>query len=391
MASFYPNVQVDATFVQMWNTTDADGASITRSTDGTINVYKDTATTGVTTGVVDIEDFNSLTGVHQVTVDTSSDSDYYSLGSVFHIILEGATIDTETVNHWLGSFSIGELIGVGSTASDNADNIAIANRALAFLGQEQIDSFSDDNKRAEVADLMFNPARDSVLELHKWKAARALATLVQDTTYTGTAGTWASSVATLTIGTHTVEVDDDVTVADWEPTGYNGDYTVTAVTASTISYALSIDPGTATTFGTVLDGVEPDWKYDNQFSLPSDFVRHVSNQDQGLDYEIHGDKMLTDQSDVKMEYVFALTTVSDMGAMLKETIAAKLAYDMSFMLRVSDSKKKEMERLFDRTIELARNVDASQRPDDRIISDEWQLERLAGNRGFRSLGTVPTE
>jgi len=391
MASFYPNVQVGATFIQMWNTTDSNGASITRSTDGTINVYKDDATTGVTTGVTDIEDFNGLVGVHQVKVNTSSDSDNYEFGSVHHIILEGATIDTETVNHWLGSFAIGELIGVGTTASDNADNIALANRALAFLGQEEIVSFSDSNKRAEAANLLFNPARDSVLELHKWKAARTLAVLVQDTTYTGTAGTWSSSVATLTIGTHTVEVDDDITVADWEPTGYNGGYTVTAVTATTISYALSIDPGTATVFGTVLDAVEPEWKYDNQFSLPSDFVRHVSNQDQGLDYEIHGDKMLTDQSGVKMEYVFALTTVSDMGAMLKETIAAKLAYDMSFKLRVSDDMKTEMERLFDRTIELARNVDASQRPDDRIISDEWQVERLANANRFRTLGSVPTE
>jgi len=392
MASFYPNVQVGANFTQLWNTTDSNGASVTRTTDGTISVYKDQSATQVTTGVTDNEDFDGLTGVHQVIVDTSSDSTFYSLGSVFHVVLSAATIDSQTVNHNIGSFAIGELVGVTSTAQDNADNIALANRALAFLGEEEIVSFSDDNKRAEAANLLFNPARDSVIELHKWKVARKLATLIQDTTYNGTAGVWSASVATLTIGTHTIDVGDSVTVAGWVPAGYNGKFAVTAIAATTISYALSVDPGTATTFGTVVDPIVPTWGFTSQFSLPSDFVRHVTNESQELPYEIHGDKMITDQSAVNMEYVFKITTVGDMGPMLKETIAAKLALDMSFKLRSNAEKKAEMELLFNRTLALAKNVDASQRPDDKIISDEWLQGRLTtGSPSFRTLGTVPTE
>ena len=387
----FGTVQVGGTYTTNWPTTNSAGASVTRTTDGTIRVYKDDDTSGVTTGVTDVEDFNSLTGVHQVVVDTSADSTFYSLGSKFHIVLEGAVIDSQTVNHPIDAFTIGELIGVTSTASDNADNLSIANRALLFLGEKTITSFSDNSKRAETANLLFNPARDSVLEAHTWKSARKLAALTQDTTYTGTAGSWSASVATLTIGTHTVDVGDTIKVAGWVPTGYNGDYEVTAVTATTVSYSLANDPGSATTFGTVLDPVVPAWGFNNQYSLPSDFVRHVINEDQSVTYEIHGNKLLTNASSVNMEYVFDLTTVSDMNATLREAFAAKLALDMSFKLDTSKGKQEAMERLFDRAVARARNIDAAQRTDDRVVSDEWLVERLTTNDGFRTLGPVPTE
>jgi hypothetical protein len=387
---FYGNVQVGATIPIIWATNDANGASITRGTDGTISVYKDTSAVQVTTGITDTEDFDGLTGIHLVEIDTSSDSDFYSLGSMFHVVLSGAVIDSQTVNHPIASFAIGELIGVTSTASDNADNIAIANRALAFLGEEPITSFSDSDKRSVTADLLFNPARDSTLELHTWKSARKLATLVQDTTYTGTAGSVTAGTATLTIGSNTIAVGNTITVNDWVPTGYNGSFAVTAVTSTTVSYLLT-DPGAATTFGTVIDPVEPVWAFNRQYALPSDFLRHVRNQNQGLSYEIHGDKLITDQSSVNMEYVFKLTTVSDMNPMLKEAFAAKLALDMSFRLDTSGRKQQLMEKLFDRAIALAKNIDASQRRDDRIESSEWTDARLVDSSRFRVLGEVPTQ
>lgn len=140
---FYGNVQVGATVTIPWATNDSNGASVTRATDGTISVYKDANATQVTTGVTDTEDFDSLTGVHWVTIDTSADSDFYSLGSMFHVVLSGATIDGQTVNHPIASFAIGEMIGVTSTAADNADNVALVNRALSIMGEGSISSLAD--------------------------------------------------------------------------------------------------------------------------------------------------------------------------------------------------------------------------------------------------------
>lgn len=90
----------------MWNSNDSNGASITRSTNGTISVYKDGGTTQSTTGVTDTEDFDGLTGVHLVAIDTSADGTFYSAGSDFHVVLSAATIDTRTVNAFLFSFSL---------------------------------------------------------------------------------------------------------------------------------------------------------------------------------------------------------------------------------------------------------------------------------------------
>lgn len=88
-----------------WNTSGADGASITRATNGTLYVYKDgTLTTEVTTGVTDTEDGDALTGVHVCEIVTTDA--FYSVGSEFLVVLKAATIDGVTVNAALAQFSI---------------------------------------------------------------------------------------------------------------------------------------------------------------------------------------------------------------------------------------------------------------------------------------------
>lgn len=89
-----------------WNTNAIAGESITRATNGTVSVYKDGSTTQSTAGVTDTEDFDGLTGVHQVAVDTSADGAFYSSGSDFAVVLSAATIDGKTINAVLAQFSI---------------------------------------------------------------------------------------------------------------------------------------------------------------------------------------------------------------------------------------------------------------------------------------------
>lgn len=95
----------DDTVYFLWSTNDADGASITRATDGTVSVYKDNGTTQSTAGITDTEDFDSLTGVHACTIDLSADA-FYATGSDYAVVLSAATIDGQTVNAVLAHFSI---------------------------------------------------------------------------------------------------------------------------------------------------------------------------------------------------------------------------------------------------------------------------------------------
>lgn len=95
----------DSTIYIKWATNSSAGASITRATNGTISVYKDNNTTQSTAGITDTEDFDSLTGVHHITIDLSADA-FYVVGSDYQVVLSAATIDGQTVNFPIASFSI---------------------------------------------------------------------------------------------------------------------------------------------------------------------------------------------------------------------------------------------------------------------------------------------
>jgi len=88
-----------------WNSSGANGASLTPSAAGTIYVYKDGDTSSESTaGLTDTRGADSLAGVHFLLVDTSNA--FYTAGSEYTIVLKTATIDSQTVNAVLGCFSI---------------------------------------------------------------------------------------------------------------------------------------------------------------------------------------------------------------------------------------------------------------------------------------------
>jgi hypothetical protein len=95
----------DATLHFIWSSYNSSGASVTRSTNGTVSVYKDNGTTQSTAGVTDTEDFDTLTGIHACTIDLSADA-FYAVGSNYTVVLSAATIDSQTVNAVLAHFSI---------------------------------------------------------------------------------------------------------------------------------------------------------------------------------------------------------------------------------------------------------------------------------------------
>jgi hypothetical protein len=112
MSAWLGNFAAGQTVRKMWNTTAVAGESITRATNGTVQVYKDGGVAQSTAGVTDTEDFDGLTGVHLVAIDLSADGTFYSAGSEFEVVLAGATIDGKVINASLFSFAIANRIGV---------------------------------------------------------------------------------------------------------------------------------------------------------------------------------------------------------------------------------------------------------------------------------------
>lgn len=109
-------VEPGSTIYIPFNSTDASGASI--SIDGTsfvvsdIRVYKNGSTIqrSSTNGFTIVgEDFDSVTGVHLISIDLSDNTDaaFYSAGAHYTIVLSSITVDGQTVNVALASFKIG--------------------------------------------------------------------------------------------------------------------------------------------------------------------------------------------------------------------------------------------------------------------------------------------
>lgn len=94
----------------LWPTFAAAGGSITRATDGSLRIYKNSSDVQRTSssGITDTEDFDSLTGVHFCSIDLSdnADSGFYAAGNDYFVVLVGAVIDGQTVNVPLAFFSI---------------------------------------------------------------------------------------------------------------------------------------------------------------------------------------------------------------------------------------------------------------------------------------------
>lgn len=145
-APYLGDFPADQAVYFMWSTNDADGASVTRTVDGTISVYKDNSDgssydqTQVTTGVTNDEDVDALTGVHSCCI-TTTDA-WYETGHDYTVVLSGSTIDAQTVNAVLAHFSIenrsplrpttsGRTLDVTATGAAGIDWGNVENKATA--------------------------------------------------------------------------------------------------------------------------------------------------------------------------------------------------------------------------------------------------------------------
>lgn len=76
---------------------------VTLSGSPALTAYKDNDTTQDTSGITLTVDFDSITGLNQVSVDTSSDPTFYSENSSFELVFTSGTVEGDSV--------VGEVAG----------------------------------------------------------------------------------------------------------------------------------------------------------------------------------------------------------------------------------------------------------------------------------------
>ena len=100
----------DVTIVHYFNTFDSNNptnsVTVTTLADSDLYVYKDGSTTEATTTGAEVDiNFDTHTGVHKLTIDTSVHT-FYETGSDYMVMIEGATVDSGNITAAIFTFSI---------------------------------------------------------------------------------------------------------------------------------------------------------------------------------------------------------------------------------------------------------------------------------------------
>lgn len=114
------------------------------------------------------------------------------------------------------------------------------------------------------------------------------------TVVTVTAAAWAAGTVTLTygiLGTAPYAVGESITVAGFTPSAYNGTYTVVSCSTTTVTYALAVDPGTATVMGTAASIT-----YDFNYTLTGGVDGTVADAELRLGWDLFADDQTYDIS-----------------------------------------------------------------------------------------------
>lgn len=125
--SYKGDINAGDTLRFTFNTRQATGAPITLGGTPVISVYKDASVTESTTGVTLTVDFDSVTGRHLVTIDTSADGTFYSAGSDFQVTITTGTVD--------GTSVVGVVVAEFSVENRNikADPVSLGGDAQSLL------------------------------------------------------------------------------------------------------------------------------------------------------------------------------------------------------------------------------------------------------------------
>lgn len=106
------------------------GAPTTLSGTPAISVYKDNSTTQSTSGVTLSVDFDSVTGLNNVRIDTSSDGSFYAAGSNFQIVITTGTVGgTSAVGYVVGEFSIQKRAALRPTTAGRTLDVSAGGEA----------------------------------------------------------------------------------------------------------------------------------------------------------------------------------------------------------------------------------------------------------------------
>ena len=127
-----------------------------------------------------------------------------------------------------------------------------------------------------------------------------------------------------------------------------------------------------------LTGTTPAFYFTAEFQLPADWLRIVRPEDDGLEYKIEGDKLLTEGDTFRCTYVFQNTVVTTYDPLLVDVLAVKLAANLTMPLLQDLRTLDAMNNLYMQKLGIARSADAMEGTPEGLDADFWIESRVSG-------------
>ena len=115
----------------------------------------------------------------------------------------------------------------------------------------------------------------------------------------------------------------------------------------------------------------PIYGYAYAFTLPADFLRLLSIENNLGKYSIEGRKILYDDEILQVMYIALVTDVIAYDTLLLDALAARLAADMAHPLLQSTEAMQRMYNLYELKLREAKFVDAQENSQDVLDTDYW--------------------
>jgi hypothetical protein len=120
----------------------------------------------------------------------------------------------------------------------------------------------------------------------------------------------------------------------------------------------------------------PAWGFSYQHEFPSDLLRLLEIRDLRADeYQIEGNKILTDESVLYLRYIRQVTDPNEYDALFIDTVSLRLAYEMCESLTQSNTKRELLWRDYENSMTRAKLVDAQENPPTVFAEDSWLESR----------------
>lgn len=120
----------------------------------------------------------------------------------------------------------------------------------------------------------------------------------------------------------------------------------------------------------------PEFKWDYLYQLPPNTLRVIAMKDD-TDYEIFGDKLYTNETTAEIIYQIKVLE-SNMPAYFVRCLQYQLAKLFAISLQEDTAKMQLFEKLADKEITRARNIDSQQQPNSRLSDVNFSLINIRG-------------